>query len=96
VGFTVLFPVVHVIRFRPTMALMTLLAAGLAFPTLFIRLLVGSFLAGGTGRVIPAAPARLIAVAVGDDLGLREQGKDNGLLAQGENGLGLFFGQLRP
>jgi hypothetical protein len=34
----------------------------------------------------------LVSVTVGEDLGLREQGKDHGLLAQGENGLGLFCG----
>jgi hypothetical protein len=96
VGLAVRYLAVNVIRFRATVAFMTLLATGLLLPAFFLRLLVGSFLAGRTGRVIPTARGRSVTAAVGEDLGLREQGKDHGLLAQGENGLGLFFGQLRP
>ena len=59
------------------------------FKTTYLRFLGGSFLAARTGRVVPTAFGRSIAVAVGEDLGLREQGKDHGLLAESENGLGL-------
>jgi hypothetical protein len=96
VGFAVLYRAVNVIRFRATVAFMTLFTTRLLLPAFFLRLLVGSFLAGRTGRVIPTARGKSVPVTVGEDLGLREQGKDHGLLAQGENGFGLFFGQVRP
>ena len=96
VGFAVLYRAVNVIGFRATVAFMPQLATRLLLPALLLRLLVGSFLAGRTGRVIPMARGRSVPVAVAEDLGLREQGKDHGFLAQGENGLGLFCGQLRP
>jgi hypothetical protein len=96
VGFAVLYLAVNVIRFRAAVAFMTRFAARLLLPAFLLRLFVGSFLAGRTGWVIPTTRGRSVPVAVGEDLGLCEQGKDHGLLAEGEDGLGLFFGQVRP
>jgi len=96
VGFAVRYRAVKVIRFRATVAFMTRLATRLLLPAFLLRLFVGSFLTGRTGWVIPTARGRSVPVAVGENLGLREQGKDHGLLAQGENGLGFFLGQLWP
>jgi UDP-N-acetyl-D-galactosamine dehydrogenase len=88
--------VVDVIRFRAAVAFMPQLATRLLLPAFLLRLLVGSFLAGRTGRIVPTTRGRSVPVAVGEDLGLCKQGKDHGLLAEGENGSGLFFGQVRP
>jgi hypothetical protein len=72
VGFAVRYRAVNVIRFRAAVAFMTRLATRLLLPALLLRLLVGSFLAGRTGRVIPVARGRSVLVAVAEDLGLRK------------------------
>jgi len=77
-------------------AWMTFLTTRRFLSALFARFLTRRFLTGWTRRIIATVPRNALSVFVGEDLGLSQQGKNNGFLPKGKNGFRLLFGQRRP